>query len=91
MSDPWDIVNGTYSCENDKTLNGIMKQEFGFRGYIMSGNTFLLQPISAITKLSSPIDWWATHSTTAVNFGLDVCFPALNTSLTERISDDYAR
>ncbi|KAI0374349.1 beta-glucosidase [Pilatotrama ljubarskyi] len=29
-------INGTYSCENDKTLNGILKGEFGFQGYVMS-------------------------------------------------------
>ncbi|KAK7694472.1 hypothetical protein QCA50_001658 [Cerrena zonata] len=26
-------INGTFSCENDKTLNGILKSEFGFQGY----------------------------------------------------------
>lgn len=26
------LVNGTYACENDKTLNGILKGEFGFPG-----------------------------------------------------------
>lgn len=25
-------VNGSYACENDKTLNGILKGEFGFPG-----------------------------------------------------------
>ncbi|CAE6533613.1 unnamed protein product, partial [Rhizoctonia solani] len=29
-------VNGTYLCENDKLLNGILKTEYGFPGYIMS-------------------------------------------------------
>ncbi|KAH9846046.1 beta-glucosidase [Lenzites betulinus] len=29
-------VNGTFSCENDKTLNGLLKGEFGFQGYVMS-------------------------------------------------------
>jgi len=29
-------LNGTYACENDKLLNGIVKGELGFRGYIMS-------------------------------------------------------
>ncbi|THH31978.1 hypothetical protein EUX98_g2202 [Antrodiella citrinella] len=31
-----DSVNGTFSCENDQTLNGILKGEFGFQGYVMS-------------------------------------------------------
>ncbi|RDX56051.1 beta-glucosidase [Lentinus brumalis] len=29
-------INGTFSCENDKSLNGYLKTEFGFQGYIMS-------------------------------------------------------
>ncbi|KAI0321103.1 glycoside hydrolase family 3 protein [Amylostereum chailletii] len=29
-------VNGSYACENDKTLNGILKGELGFQGYVMS-------------------------------------------------------
>ncbi|SJL05953.1 related to Probable beta-glucosidase L [Armillaria ostoyae] len=29
-------VNGSFACENDKTLNGILKTEFGFPGYVMS-------------------------------------------------------
>ncbi|QRW09292.1 glycoside hydrolase family 3 protein [Ceratobasidium sp. AG-Ba] len=29
-------VNGTYACENDKILNGILKTEYGFPGYVMS-------------------------------------------------------
>ncbi|KAM5538168.1 hypothetical protein V8D89_008055 [Ganoderma adspersum] len=29
-------INGTFACENDKALNGILKGELGFQGYIMS-------------------------------------------------------
>ncbi|KAK0208537.1 glycoside hydrolase family 3 protein [Desarmillaria ectypa] len=29
-------INGSFACENDKTLNGILKTEFGFPGYVMS-------------------------------------------------------
>ncbi|KAJ6501213.1 beta-glucosidase [Mycena vitilis] len=42
-------INSSYSCENDKMLNGVLKTEYGFQGY-----------------------WWATHSTLAINAGLDV-------------------
>ena len=31
-----DLINQTYACENDKTINDILKREFGFRGYVMS-------------------------------------------------------
>lgn len=29
-------VNGTYACENDKLLNGLLKKEMGFRGFVVS-------------------------------------------------------
>ncbi|RDB28467.1 putative beta-glucosidase L [Hypsizygus marmoreus] len=31
-----DQINGSFACENDKVLNGILKGEFGFPGYVMS-------------------------------------------------------
>ncbi|KAH8646691.1 beta-glucosidase-related glycosidase [Xylariales sp. PMI_506] len=29
-------VNGSYACQNSKTLNGLLKTELGFQGYVMS-------------------------------------------------------
>lgn len=29
-------VNGSYACQNSKVLNGILKTELGFQGYVMS-------------------------------------------------------
>ncbi|KAF4977295.1 hypothetical protein FZEAL_6183 [Fusarium zealandicum] len=29
-------LNGSYACENSKALNGILKEELGFQGYVMS-------------------------------------------------------
>ncbi|KAH8594426.1 beta-glucosidase-related glycosidase [Bisporella sp. PMI_857] len=29
-------INGTYACENSKALNGYLKTELGFQGYVMS-------------------------------------------------------
>jgi beta-glucosidase len=29
-------LNGSYSCENSKALNGLLKEELGFQGYVMS-------------------------------------------------------
>ncbi|KAI1343480.1 beta-glucosidase-related glycosidase [Xylariaceae sp. FL0016] len=29
-------LNGSYACENSKALNGILKSELGFQGYVMS-------------------------------------------------------
>ena len=27
-------INGSYACQNSKTLNGILKEELGFQGYV---------------------------------------------------------
>lgn len=29
-------MNGTYACENDYTLNQLLKGQAGFQGYVMS-------------------------------------------------------
>jgi beta-glucosidase len=29
-------INGTYACENDQLLNGLLKGELGFRGFVQS-------------------------------------------------------
>ncbi|KAF9884250.1 hypothetical protein FE257_001982 [Aspergillus nanangensis] len=29
-------INGTWACENEAVLNGLLKEELGFRGYVMS-------------------------------------------------------
>ncbi|KAB5576312.1 glycoside hydrolase superfamily [Coniochaeta sp. 2T2.1] len=29
-------LNGSWACENDKIMNGLLKQELGFQGYVMS-------------------------------------------------------
>jgi len=29
-------LNGSYACENSKALNGLLKGELGFQGYVMS-------------------------------------------------------
>ncbi|KAI1608280.1 beta-glucosidase [Exophiala viscosa] len=29
-------INGSYACQNSKTMNGILKGELGFQGYVMS-------------------------------------------------------
>ncbi|KAH9898527.1 beta-glucosidase [Cubamyces lactineus] len=55
-----EFFNGTFACENDGTINKILKGEMGFQGCILSGLE----------------DWYATHSTTpAANGGLDMTMP----------------
>ncbi|KAF5376043.1 hypothetical protein D9615_007662 [Tricholomella constricta] len=44
-------INNTYACENDKTLNDILKREFGFQGYVMSDWGGTHSTLSAVAGL----------------------------------------
>lgn len=45
------LINGTYACENDHTINGILKNELGFQGFVMSDWTAQHSTISAMAGL----------------------------------------
>ena len=45
------MINDTYACENDRTLNQLLKQELGFRGYIMSDWGGQMSTLSAMAGL----------------------------------------
>jgi beta-glucosidase len=30
-------INGSYGCQNSRTLNGVLKGEFGFQGMVVTG------------------------------------------------------
>ena len=47
----YNLVDGTYACENNSTLNGILKNELGFQGFVMSDWTAQHSTISAMTGL----------------------------------------
>lgn len=32
----YNLINGTYACENSKTMNGLLKSDLNFQGFIMS-------------------------------------------------------
>ncbi|EEB96511.1 hypothetical protein MPER_04343, partial [Moniliophthora perniciosa FA553] len=47
----YNLINGTYACENDRILNDILKREYAFQGYVMSDWRATMSTISAITGL----------------------------------------
>ncbi|KDQ52335.1 glycoside hydrolase family 3 protein [Jaapia argillacea MUCL 33604] len=47
----YNLINDTYACENDRTLNQILKTEFGFQGYVMSDWTATMSTLSAVAGL----------------------------------------
>ncbi|TFY68115.1 hypothetical protein EVJ58_g1194 [Rhodofomes roseus] len=47
----YNMINDTYACENDRTLNQLLKSELGFRGYIMSDWGGQMSTLSAMAGL----------------------------------------
>ncbi|PCH42860.1 glycoside hydrolase family 3 protein [Wolfiporia cocos MD-104 SS10] len=72
----YNMINDTYACENDRTLNQILKAEFGFRGYIMSDWGAQMSTLSAMSGLDmtmpgditdgSGTSWWGPNLTAFV-------------------------
>lgn len=36
ITSSYNKINGTYACENGGIINKLLKEELGFRGYMMS-------------------------------------------------------
>lgn len=54
-------LNGSYGCQNSKTLNGVLKTELGFQGYVMSdwGATHAgVDAINAGLDMDMPGGWY---------------------------------
>ncbi|KAK0465356.1 glycoside hydrolase family 3 protein [Desarmillaria tabescens] len=68
-------INGSFACENDKTLNGILKTEFGFPGYWQathstgSINLGLDMTMPGDTFFGSGISYFGPALVSAVNQG----------------------
>ena len=55
-------VNGTYSCESSQVIQGLLKGELDFQGYVVSGM------MKSFTQYTDPendkfLDWTAQHTT----------------------------
>ncbi|KAK7229299.1 hypothetical protein V2G26_001469 [Clonostachys chloroleuca] len=85
-------INGSYGCQNSKTLNGILKEELGFQGYVMSDWGATHSGVSAIEAgldMDMPGGLGAAGMTwTASYFGENVTTALTNGTLAESRLDD---
>ncbi|WVQ62137.1 uncharacterized protein L199_000275 [Kwoniella botswanensis] len=76
----YNLLNGTWACENSELLNGILKEDFGFRGYVMSdwnaqhsgvysANSGLDMTMPGDIELGSLTSYWGRNLTESVNNG----------------------
>ncbi|PPQ70745.1 hypothetical protein CVT24_000856, partial [Panaeolus cyanescens] len=83
-------INGTYACENEKVLNGLLKGEFGFPGFVMSDwwATHSTQSVNKGLDMTMPGDITLGSGTTY--FG-DVLYNAVQSgSVPQSRIDDLA-
>jgi beta-glucosidase len=67
-------VNNSYACQNSKILNGILKEELGFQGFVVSDWGALHAGYGAAAAgldmvMPSSGGFWSTNLTAAINNG----------------------
>jgi len=84
-------INNTYACENDKTLNGILKGEFGFQGYVMSdwGGTHSTTP-AVMAGLDMTMPGSPAPGSNSSFFGTNLVAAVQNGSVPESRIDNMA-
>jgi beta-glucosidase len=86
-------INGSYGCENSKTLNGLLKDELGFQGYVMSdwmGTHSGVPAIEAGLDMNMP-GGIAFLEPAPSYFGGNISTAIGNSSLSEARLDDMIR
>ncbi|ESK82144.1 glycoside hydrolase family 3 protein [Moniliophthora roreri MCA 2997] len=87
----YNLINGTYACENDRILNDILKREYAFQGYVMSDWRATMSTISAITGLDMTMPGGITlESGTGSYFGGNLTAYVQNGTIPEARVDDMA-
>jgi beta-glucosidase len=86
-------INGSYGCENSKVLNGLLKTELGFQGYVMSdwgGTHSGVAGIQAGQDMDMPggLGMYGMISTGNSHFGGNVTAAVNNGTLAESRVDD---
>lgn len=67
-------VNNSYACQNSKLTNGILKEELGFQGFLVTDwnaqhTGYLSAEAGLDMAMPSPADFWGPQLITAVKNG----------------------
>ncbi|KAI5120132.1 hypothetical protein M0805_001900 [Coniferiporia weirii] len=83
-------INETYACENDRTVNQILKGEFGFRGFVMSDWSATESTLGAVDGLDMTMPGDITFDSGTSYFGGNLTAYVNNGSISEARVDDMA-
>ncbi|KAI9740353.1 MAG: hypothetical protein M1834_004932 [Cirrosporium novae-zelandiae] len=85
-------ANNSYACQNSKLLNGILKTELGFEGFVVSdwgGQQSGVASANAGLDVAMPgAEFWGTNLTNAINNG-SVAESRLNDMVTRLLASYY--
>lgn len=86
-------LNGSYACENSKALNGLLKEELGFQGYVMSdwgGTHSGVASIEGGLDMNMPggIGAYGMHPEAGSFYGKNVTYAVNNGTVDESRVDD---
>ncbi|KDQ52333.1 glycoside hydrolase family 3 protein [Jaapia argillacea MUCL 33604] len=86
----YNLINDTYACENDRTLNQILKTEFGFQGYVMSDWSATMSTLSAVAGLDMTMPGDITMDSNNSYFGANLTAFVNNGTIAASRLDDMA-
>jgi beta-glucosidase-like glycosyl hydrolase len=84
----YNLINGTYACENDHTINHILKNELGFQGFVMSDRTAQHSTISAMAGLDMSMPGDISFGSNTSYFGANLTAYVQNKTIPEARLDD---
>ncbi|KAH9055804.1 beta-glucosidase [Lactarius deliciosus] len=84
------LVNGVYACENNSTLNNLLKGEFGFKGFVMSDWYATHSTTSALYGLDMTMPGDITQASGTTYFGANLVAAVKNGTIPEARVDDMA-
>lgn len=84
-------INNSYACQNSKTLNGLLKGEMGFQGFVMSDWSAQLSGVSsALAGLDMTMPGDTAFNTGLSYWGANLTLAVLNGTIPEWRIDDMA-
>ncbi|KAI9434684.1 beta-glucosidase [Lactarius indigo] len=86
----YNLVNGAYACENNGTLNNLLKGEFGFKGFVVSDWYATHSTTSALNGLDMTMPGDTTQASGTTYFGANLIAAVQKGTIPEARVDDMA-
>ncbi|KAF9228161.1 glycoside hydrolase family 3 protein [Gyrodon lividus] len=86
----YNLINDTYACNNNKTLNDMLKREFGFQGFIQSDWSATMSTLSAVAGLDMTMPGDVTMGSGTSYFGGNLTTYVMNNTISMERLDDMA-